>query len=129
MKTTCKLVRNMTDEEVRSCKVLGLKVVGRIVDDLKFHLKRPRSGARVVMIKDDQKVLSWGLIDYTDGKYPVVQVYTRATHRRRGLGTRVIQKVKRVLGSDCFVYFGHDDRSAAFFSQQDIRYPNSEGQT
>ena len=122
-KLVTKLVCNMSSEEIGACRLLHLDRESRLKDDLEFHLQMWRSKAHAIMVKDHlNAIMAWGLIDYSDGKYPVVQLYTHPDHRRKGLGTRIMQRAKRLLG-DSFVTFGHDPQSVLFFSTQGIQDP------
>lgn len=123
-KLETKLVRNMTADEVARCRQLHIRSKGRIHKDLTECLRRPHSGSRVVMVKDEQEdILSWGLIDYTESPKPSVQLYTRARYRRMGLGTRIMRKVKDILGTNEYIHFKHDNTSKAFFNAVGAIYP------
>lgn len=125
IKLQTKLVANMTADEHAACYNLHLRGKGRIHKDLTESVRRPRAGSKVIMVKDaqDDKVLSWGLIDYTENKdRPTVQLYTRARYRRMGYGSMIIKTVKALIG-DTFVHFKHDQPSTHFFDKTKCVYP------
>lgn len=87
-KTVVKLAKNTTQAERRMCRSLSYRKDGLIAECLTTATRKP--AARVVMIKDEQNnILAWGLWDvYT-------QLYVRHNYRRNGLGTRIINQIKK----------------------------------
>lgn len=122
-RTITKLVSSLTYEELTQCRRLYNRHGGtRIVSDLAQARKDPGLKSKVILVKDDNdKVLSWGLIDNTEPQ-PTFQVYTHGNYRRIGLGTKVISRAKKMIG-DKFVHFPCSDTAQAFFNHHKIKHP------
>lgn len=124
-RTYTKLVSKMTDDELKACRRLRNTHGGtRIISDLVFARAAPQKKSQVVLVKEvgTKKLLSWGLIDLTEPAGPTLQLYTHGKYRRMGLGTKVVQAAKGIVG-DTIRHFKHDDRAAAFFTKTQLQNP------
>lgn len=103
-----KLVKNLTTEEYRLCRSLNLRENGDMAYQL-YRLRRDKNDkARVYMIKEDGRLIAWSLVfDYC------AHFYTRRTHRRKGLGTRLVNRVYR--DHHGLVVYAHDEVAQGFF--------------
>lgn len=127
-KVVSKLIRNLTPDEYAQCCKLGYRHDGCIINDLKWLWSNGRaSKSRAVMCVDARgKIRSWALIDYSKGRWtegnsrPMVQCWTQRRFRRKGLGARVMTKVKKHLGCT----FDHFTIQATeFFAYCGIKMP------
>ncbi len=86
----------------------------------------------VTTARIDDMYVSWGLrfkIPY----YPTknnwgLYVYTKQSHRRQGIGTKVIARSIRSVRPNIPVYcYPHDDTSHGFWTVNAVRYPKVKG--
>lgn len=120
-------VGNMSTEDYKQCKRLGYRD-GCIREDLeKIRTRGYRSKSRAVMVKDDKgRIRSWGLIDYYNGYLgedrgkPMVQLWTQRRWRRKGLGSLVMGRIKRLIG-DKFSHY--EEQAPEFFESVGAKQP------
>ena len=118
-KVQSKLVVNLTKDEYQQCYRLNFGPGGSMMYDLSYHKNDvPYSKARVIRICDDEgKLLAWALLQPREindlKKGYLVYFYTRATHRRRGLGKRLMRQVQKYDPKP--EVCPHDSRSGGFF--------------
>lgn len=98
LKTTVIVVniKDLDPKDYRQCINLNMQNKGQMRS--KFLIcKRRQDDTKVVLLKDDNgKILSWAIV-FRDGlQKNNVYFYTRKTHRRKGFGTIVAQKVKEL---------------------------------
>lgn len=108
----CKNAYNLTAAERKQCYSMSYKSEG----DLIFWLDgstRLKSNDKVVLVKENDMILGWGM--RLDGGQ--VGVWVRSTHRRKGVGTKIINRMKK-LGP--LHTFPHDVRSEQFFNKNKV---------
>lgn len=118
-KVTIKPVYKLTGKEFNEHRRLSFRSNGDLfykVDEFRYDIR-----AKVISLRDqDGRLLAWGLIYpsyYTSGKDCEfnLQLYTRASERRKGYGTRILNKAKRSAEGSKFIVFPHDGASEDFF--------------
>lgn len=98
-RTRTKLIRNLTTREVASCERLTMPR-----GDMRPTFQRLRANdewGRVVMIEReaDGRLLAWALLFISERGDPTTYMYVDKEYRRRGYGTRLIERAKRLLGA------------------------------
>lgn len=101
-----KLVKNLTDEEYQRCYSLNLRGEGEMRDQLRRLRNDPQ--ARVYMLREQDQLIAWSLVFDKCAHF-----YTRRTHRRKGLGTRLVNRIHK--DHNWPVVYAHDDASEGFF--------------
>lgn len=111
------LVSELSPAELAACKRLTLRdgLMRGSLDEVRGH---PRDrNSRVVLIESEGRLLAWALV-YRLGKEPTeAHFYVRSTHRRRGLGTRLMEEVRRFTRRP--QVHPHDVTSQSFFARFD----------
>jgi hypothetical protein len=116
-RTVTKQVGNVTPEEFKQLYSLNLRNEGAMRFDLVDYRKSDPKTTHVIMIKEGPKVLAWALV-FPKSSYKknrLVYFYTRQSHRRQGLGTRLLKHSRKLdpVPEVC----PHDKRSGAFFKK------------
>jgi GNAT superfamily N-acetyltransferase len=119
----CKQVRNLTPEEFERCAELTLGYEGTMRDDLyalqEYEPEQPLNGKRVRKLwpqallacdSGNGEILAWCLVD-DEGD---TQIYVDESHRRLGLGTKLMCKLLRVRSQ--VTVHPADEGGLAFFS-------------
>lgn len=100
---------DLTGQERRVCNAMSYRSNG----DLAYWLYETKHGydkGQVVLVKDDDLVVGWAM-RMEDGR---VGFWTRSTHRRRGIGTLMVEEVGK-LGK--IKTYPHDYKSAKLFTK------------
>jgi len=110
-----KLVGNLTVAEYRACSQLTMRESGEMAGRLRDAWNESPAASRVLLLEDpsDGRLLAWALVAPSPGREPRLDVYVRRSHRRRGLGRRLLRAVNRYCERPHVC--GWDPRSKAFF--------------
>lgn len=122
-----RLATNLTPEEYKQCIRSCYKDGNLRPDLIRTRDKFPHAGSQVVMCKEGSRIRAWALIDRSYGTRgePVVQIWTQHRHRRKGLGSKVMQRVKDLIG-DTFQHYRRD--APEFFSANEVIYGSTQNQ-
>ena len=130
-----KKVRNLTALEYnRLLRVCYKPENGYMHENLKYSYQLPKPKSTVVMVKriDNDRILSWAMIDYdTPIRYetskrratPEVCYWTQTRYRRMGLGRMVADGVKKLIGRH---YDHYPEQNKKFFKAIDVALPTAE---
>lgn len=111
------LVSELSPAELAACKRLTLKdgLMRGSLNIARGH--RQDRSSRVVLIESEGRLLAWALV-YRVAKEPTeAHFYVRSSERRRGLGTRLMQEVRRCTRRP--QVHPHDSTSQSFFARFD----------
>jgi GNAT superfamily N-acetyltransferase len=115
MQVVVKPASELTEQEVKQCKSLSMRSYGMMSTSL---TSRAHS-ATVVLVRDGERLIGWCLGWPADPMNPPrAYFYVRKTHRRRGIGTILMNEITKHYGRRPYVY-PHDTRSARFFKNFD----------
>jgi L-amino acid N-acyltransferase YncA len=103
--------KDLTPEEVRSCRSLSFRNRGRLCDWLNMSKHQP--AAKVVLAKDGEKLVGWGMTLNDHSPRPASGYYVRRTERRKGIGGMIYQAARKEEPN--LQVFPHDKKSNAFF--------------
>jgi GNAT superfamily N-acetyltransferase len=109
----------VTKDEETYLKKLRIPDIGLIWDDYRAHRKNRRCWVVLAKVSRGHPI-AWGLI-YWDSveKEWVFSVFVKRTYRRRGIGRRlydIVKKKRRIVDLQIHVY-RHDDTSILFFNK------------
>jgi len=128
MKVVIKEVSDLTDEEFAKCYRLNFGARGQMRDDLLDHRHNPpaiKKTAKVIMIVNEDKLIGWSLVfPIRKTKGYAAHFYIRYSHRRRGYGTLLLQKVAEIDPRP--LVFPHDNRSGGLLKKEPVRCHVSE---
>lgn len=128
MKVVIKEVRDLTDEEFAKCRRLNFGYKGQMRDDLIDHRYKyfnKNKPAKAIMLVEGDKLIGWSLVFpiYKTKGY-AAHFYIRYSHRRRGYGTLLLQKVAEIDPRP--LVFPHDSRSGGLLKKEPVRCHVSE---
>jgi len=114
-----KLIRNLTDTELKECERCSYGYGGGMCNELR-HARKNLSGAQALMIWSVAgKLIGWSLFFEQDRAHGAM-FYVPTKHRRNGIGHRLMQAVLR---RDAHTYvFPENPTNRKFFA----RYPTLE---
>lgn len=109
-----KSLNSLTKTEYRQCYSLNSRWNGTMQETLRLYYGR-KYDAKVCLAKEDDILIGWALL-YSDGRrIPNGHFYVRKTHRRRGVGKRLMSEALAV--SPKIKVYPHDRRSGIFFAE------------
>lgn len=120
------LVPDLTDAQVKSFARLTMGKLGTMKDwliDVRKSLTPYKRNGEVFYIEKNGKVLAWCLVAEYKPSHArkwkkVIQVYVRASHRRRGFARFLVNHVKALYSDEKLYCTGN----GAFFNPMKIRY-------
>jgi hypothetical protein len=125
MKLITRDVKQLSPVEYQSCYNLNLGDHGLMRNRL-VACRNQLTGTAVMLIEDDDQLLSWALVfpyDLNDDSYGAY-FYTRNTCRRQGYGDKVAKEVKQQFPN--VIVWPSNDRGKSFFNnyqfEQRLRY-------
>ena len=119
VRTTCKQVANLTEDEIRICKRTSYGYQGQLyylIDDCHSE------GVGIVARARDEhgELIGWGLLYPLNTTQYAIQLYVKRIYRRKGIGTRIVKAlIKRNSSSSQCKVWGWDPRSIYFFNKID----------
>lgn len=104
-----KYARNMTPKERQVCANMSYRGNGDLIYFLHDAMEY-QDDTLAVLYKDDDKIVGWGLMtpEHDTG------FWVRPSHRRQGIGTKMISRFKKAAKSDLLVH-PHNQVSGKFF--------------
>lgn len=128
MKFYTKPVKSLTEAEYKACKKATFSGTGRLGSmqpELIYQRKQPGCSARAYMCWENDKLLGWALgFNHTFTNKWTVYVYVRATHRRRGIGSKLLARAR--MGRRSPVRVCPWDSTATSFYQKAINSGKAE---
>lgn len=116
MRIKTALASEVSREVLRECRSLSFRGNGEMCDALRYF--RNTDKCFVTTIRDlNGKLLAWSLLLHRGRgwRHHEFMVYVRSSHRRLGLGSRLLKSAKRQVGTPIYVY-PHDERSNGFYN-------------
>jgi GNAT superfamily N-acetyltransferase len=68
---------------------------GMLWPTIKILLNKPNIFSRVVIVEEKGNILGWGLLRKAK-KDSDIMLYVRRSHRRQGLGTKIVCRINRI---------------------------------
>ena len=105
MRISTKLISNLTRDEYEQCYRLNMGDEGmmryQLVHEREYPTLAKMKGGEAYVVRalgDDGRLLGWCLLFYIDAQAQDRRAYfyVRKTHRRRGIGTKLMQAARRL---------------------------------
>lgn len=127
-------ISELTHEEIRQLDILNLREHGLMQGEFRNYLycldylkENPKKGfmpdahAFMILSKHTDYIVAWAFVfpgcyyqQRPEGPWDVY-IYTHPSHRRRGLGGKIIRKICRQMGKSNIYIHPHDDQSEKFY--------------
>ncbi len=128
MEIVVKEVADLTDKEFKQCYRLNLGKRGEMRDELLNQYYTPiksKKTAKAVMLKQEDKMIGWAIVfPLPKTKGYAAHFYVRSSHRRRGYGTMLLNKVAEYDSKP--IVYPHDTRSGGLLKKTPVRCHVSE---
>jgi GNAT superfamily N-acetyltransferase len=125
-------IKVLTEKEVYSNEKIVSRLKELVLSTTSFFnidLKKQRPG-NYILAYDKSEIIAWCLMSKrTDGSFQI-GVYVSPSYRRKGIGTKLVDRVKKIAWSNNISDFldkdivgsNHDDRSYHFFLANGIEF-------
>lgn len=121
MPVEVKRVIDLTPEEYKQCKRLCFRETGFMYYDIararnnELNYPSNRRFSKVVLITESNRLAAWALLTPRKVKGYNAQFYTRAALRNQGLGSKLMEEVRKIEFKPYVI--PHDYRSGGFFKK------------
>lgn len=117
----------LTARQLKTLSKLRLPY-GELYPNLLLRQNMDDSSARVCLVKQRGKIIGWGLLHYYRSPdfygllrplktlHPMIQLYVKTEYRRKGYGTKIINRLKKYAAKKVYI-FPHDSKSLALYKK------------